>query len=359
MSKGGGSAPRSPDPNETAAAEARLNRPDLYNADGSRVLQGYTDANGNFVQGVTPDEFQSATKQVESDTQRQIRELLEPGAVSTVEQILSANAELPAQAELRDTSDLANTIYERQLSLLQPQIEKGEDRLLTNLQARGIPIGGEAFNDAYGEYTQETQGTLARLSADADVAARNEQSRLFGLETAQRGNSLNELLSLVGGGYTPTSGNVQPTGGQIPLGSYVNQDYQARLGQYQADQANRMSAYQNAGNIGMSLLLLCTQEAKDIQAYLDTENALKVVERLPLFVWRYKEGMAPPGMGQELHAGPMAEALHELTGLGQSDVISPTDLFGILLGAVKQLSDRIGAIERSLSFEVEQPEYVN
>lgn len=108
--------------------------------------------------------------------------------------ILDANAEdEPDVARIKNRGNIGKNIFNRTARTLQPEMEKQEERLLTNLQNRGLPVGSEAFNEAYGEQTERTQETLARLAMDSDIAAGQEQNRLFGLEDAQRRSFIGEL----------------------------------------------------------------------------------------------------------------------------------------------------------------------
>ena len=71
---GKSSAPPPPDPYKTASAEAQFNRLNTYSPSGSGVRYGYTDASGNFVQGLAPEGSQSAVKQIERPWEASIRE---------------------------------------------------------------------------------------------------------------------------------------------------------------------------------------------------------------------------------------------------------------------------------------------
>ena len=66
---------------------------------------------------------------------------------------------------------------------------------------------------------------------------------------------------------------------------------------------------------------------------------------MPLFAWRYLEGEAPEGFGQELHVGPMAESFHHLTGLGAPMEINVVDIIGVLTGALQDALHRIEILE--------------
>lgn len=353
MGKKGGSAPKAPDPYETAAAESQFNRLDTYGPTGTGVRYGYTDANGNFVQGLAPQGMQSAVQQVEGDFDRQIREMLEPASQALTSRVIADNITgMPDAARVRDRGTVAQDIFDRNLSMMMPEITRGENRLLTNLQARGLPIGSEAFNEAYGAQQRQTQDTISRLAQDANVAAGAEQSRLFSLDSAARQNSIAELVAAMGGGYNPASGVPSGAAPNVNYSGLVGDKYQADLAQYNADRQAGAQTAGAIGSLGGALLMKCTEEAKDVRGALNIVWAAQQIAALPLKVWAYKPEEAPDGDGGHLHVGPMAEQFHDLTGLGDGKTISVIDMVGLLSAAfqfsihqINSLQKRIDALE--------------
>jgi len=344
MGKKSSKAPSAPNPTETARAESQYNRLDTYGPDGAGIRHGYTNGAGEFVQGVAPSGRQSAQQTFESDTQRQIRELLEPASVGLTSRIITDNVDgLPDAARVQDRGTVAQDIFDRSFSLMSPAIEKANSRLLNNLQARGIPIGGEAFNEAYGEQQTRTQDTLSRLAQDANVAAGQEQSRQFSLDQAERSGAISEIMAAMGGGYNPPtnipSGSAQP----INYSGMVSDQYNAQMNQYNQSQQNKMGAAGAVGSLG-SALIKSTMESKHVEAGLKNEWAGNVVSAMPLFVWRYLPEHAPDG-DQKRHIGPMAEHFKDLTGLGDGKTISVIDYLGLLSGALQNALQRLEILE--------------
>lgn len=90
--KGGGSAPKYPDPGEVAGEESRYNRLDVFTPGGSGIRYGYTDENGQFVaSGEVPDGQRAAVSSVEGRSQQALREMLEPAAEIFTSMILGDN----------------------------------------------------------------------------------------------------------------------------------------------------------------------------------------------------------------------------------------------------------------------------
>lgn len=340
-------APPPPDPYETASAEAQFNRLDTYSPSGSGIVHGFTDpTTGEFRQGLAPQGAQSAQQRIESPWERQIREMWEPASVGLGNRLIQDNIEgLPDAARVTDRGDIAQQIFDRSFSLMAPGIERANERLLTNLQARGIPLGAEAFNDAYGEQLRTTQDTIGRLAMDADIAAGQEQSRQFGLDAMSRQNALSEIVAAMGGGYNPPSAMPSGQAAGVNYSGLVGQQYQQQMQQHQMQQQQNMQAMGTIGSLGAAMIMKCTEDAKQIEGNLDAAVAARVVANLPLMVWRYKPGEAPEA---ERHVGPMAEHFHALTGLGQPKTISVIDIIGILTGALQSALHRIDVLEHRI-----------
>lgn len=344
----GSKAPAAPDAYKTAAAEAQFNRPDTYSPSGSGVRNGYTDANGNFVQGVAPQGMQSAVSTVESPFEKALREMLQPASTALTSRVISDNiTNMPNAPRVGDRGTVAQSIFDRNMSMLMPSFDKANAKLMSNLQARGIPMGGAAFNDTMGEQTRQTQDTISRLAQDADINAGNEQSRQFGLDSAARAGSISELVAAMGGGYNPP--NATPSG-SVPGVDYsglVGQQYQNQMAQYNQQQQNSNATLGTLGSLGGAMLMKCTETAKDIEGYANVHSIADGVLGLPVKAWRYKADHAPVGHGTELHLGPMAEDFHSLFGFGDDKTISVIDAFGVVFSALKSALLRLEVLERN------------
>lgn len=285
----GSKAPAAPDPYKTAAAEAQFNRLDTYSPSGSGQRYGYTDPKtGNFVQGVAPEGAQSAVTTVENPYERQIREALQPASVDLTNRVIADNISgMPDAPRAQDRGTVAKSIYDRNLSMIMPGIEKNNSRLLTNLQARGIPVGADAFNDAYGEQTRQTQETLSRLAMDADIAGGQEQSRLFSLDQASRQGAIAELVAAMGGGYNPPSATPSGNAAGVNYSGVVGQKYQADLAQHNANQQAKAQTAGTLGSLGGALLKKSDRRLKcDIR---------KVGRKAGLNVYEYRYFCDPVG----------------------------------------------------------------
>lgn len=351
MSKKGSKAPAAPDPYQTASAESQFNRLDTFSPSGTGQAYGYTNAAGQFVRGTPPKGSQAAVSTIESPWEKSIREMLQPASTNLVGKIIKDNVtNLPGPAQAKNTDALAKTIFDRNFSMMKPAIDRGQTRLLTNLQSRGLPVGGAAFNEAQTAQQRETEDMISRLSQDATINAGNEQSRQFGIDSAARQNSLSEIIAAMTGTYSPPSSSPSGSAAGVNYAGLVGDKFNADTAAYQEKQKQKTSTMGTIGSLAAGLMK-CTMEAKDIEGGMSIDVAAQAVSSMPLAVWRYKPGMAPEGRASELHVGPMAEHFAYLTGLGDGRNIDPIDAFGVLFGALQSALHRIEVLERQVNRE--------
>jgi hypothetical protein len=286
----GSSAPEAPDPYETASADAQFNRLDTYSPSGSGVRYGYTNpATGQFVQGTSPGEgYQSAVQQQESTWEQQIRQALEPASVSLTNRVISDNITgMPDAPRAQDMGQIGQTIFDRNMSMMMPSINKANDKLLTNLQARGLPVGSEAFNSAYGEQQKQTQDTISRLAMDSDIASGQEQSRLFSLDSASRQGAISELVAAMGGGYNPPSATPSGAASSVNYSGLAGQKYQADLAASQASNQQAASTASTLGSLGAGMLMKSDRRLK--------RDILAIGQRGPFTLYQYRYLWDAPG----------------------------------------------------------------
>ena len=77
---------------------------------------------------------------------------------------------------------MEQALFDRTSSLLSPQFQQSEERLLQSLADRGIPRDSEAGRAEIANFQQQRDLTFSNLANDAVLAGGNEQSRLFDLD---------------------------------------------------------------------------------------------------------------------------------------------------------------------------------
>lgn len=284
----GGKAPQAPDPRETAAAESQFNRIDTFSPSGGGVRHGYTDESGNFQSGTAPEGFQSAQSYTENPFEKQIREALEPASVDLTNRIVDDNiAGLPDAARVKDRSDVASDMFNRNYSLMKDGFEQENDRMLTNLQARGIPLGSEAFDETYSQQQAGVNDALSRLAMDSNLAAGQEQGRQFALDQSERAGSISELVAAMGGGYNPPTATPGGQAAGVNYSGLVGQQHQAAMSQYQAKQDSRAATAGALGNLGGSMIMKSDRRLKT--------DIVAVAKRGDLTVYAYRYLWDAPG----------------------------------------------------------------
>ena len=253
MGKSRPSAPPVPDPNQLIQQDAAQNRITQFTPYGN-LLFGSVGDQGQFVQGAVPEGGTAAAFTQETPFQSNLRaaqETLGLGLAREAGEQFDAlaaqtpfdfTADLPAfqfqdatnlpalqstlpgpgtgptalnvqslpqmQTQLDTTglpalpTDFADTrrqvtqsVFDRQLGLLQPEFTRQRDQLEQNLADRGLPIGGEAYNQAVDRLDRQQGEQQQRLAQQADVAGGQEASRLFNMASSARGQLFREAAA--------------------------------------------------------------------------------------------------------------------------------------------------------------------
>jgi hypothetical protein len=345
-----------PEPaSKQVSAEASQNRVTTFRPDGSTALEyGYIGSDGNFVAGAPAqsDLPQAAVKTTETDFERQIREKQEAAALGTAD-VIGQNVDSLSPAPTYDptASGMAQQIYDRSADLLREDIERSSTRLDNNLQARGLAPGSTAFNRAKQSADRTENEAWSNLAQDAVLAAQGESRADYATQESERANRYGELAALFGGQYAQAG--AQPIAQGAPSlnvgGAYQNAynqqmtAYNAALAQQQQQNAGWGSLASAAGaGLGM---LLCSRDLKSIDGHLSPEWAWGVVERARMLRWKYRPEAE---LGEDDHAGPIAEDFRELTGFGDGKTIHPSDPIAVLWATAQMMQRRIIALEEEL-----------
>lgn len=248
MAKGGGPAPV--DPARQVAAESAANRPNVVGpggtvtySQGPQIVTGY-DKNGAPILGNRDTETTalSPTGQRQFDTENQIAEALLGGAS-------------------RQVGDLANTpfsfdeaggraskaSFERQAALLRPQFERSDKDFEQRMSNAGIPLGSEAYNEAFRELKNNENFALTD-------AARASESQGADLAIKERQQRYNELAAALGGDQ------IMPFGGgsgaaPIDAAGAFGAAQDAKLARYNAGQQSRNTAIGAGAGLGAAAIV--------------------------------------------------------------------------------------------------------
>ena len=251
----GKSAPRAPNPSRTAAAQSAANREAIQESARVSAVDQFAPWGSTTYQrdeaGVPTSqtiEF-GPEEQAAYESQRDITGGLFDLGRGRVQQLPGEAFSLEG---LPSGDRVANTLYQRKLGLVQPQLDEAKKDLEIRLTERGIPVGSEIYNDEMGRFERARSQTLEALSQDAVLAGGAEEDRLLNRALAERGQNINELSAIMQGAPAISSPQFQST----PAYQVAAPDI---AGLTQADYANRLNAYnQQQGNLYGGLFSLGT-----------------------------------------------------------------------------------------------------
>ena len=113
-------------------------------------------------------------------------------------------------------SNIEQTLFNRQLGLLQPEFTQQREGLEQNLADRGIPITSQGYNDAVNRLETQQGEQLSRLAQQATLAAGQESDRLVNQARQARAQEFGERaatgefgLARQGQGFSQAAANAQ------------------------------------------------------------------------------------------------------------------------------------------------------
>lgn len=214
MGSKGSTQVQAPDPFAIAEADATFNRIDQFTPFGNLTFSD----SGRGTNNVANLAFNPAIQQLFEGQLLSDAGMLGLG-LERQEDI--AGGSLPGLAEGLDFSNLGqggfeesrgrveDALFGRTSSLLEPQFQQSEERLLQSLADRGIPRESEAGRTEIANFQRERDDTFARLADQSVLAGGGEQDRLANLDIstqlqdanlaqANRATQFNELAALLG-----------------------------------------------------------------------------------------------------------------------------------------------------------------
>jgi hypothetical protein len=90
-----------------------------------------------------------------------------------------------------DRGRVEQSMFDRSSSLLNPQFDQAEQRMVSDLRARGIPRDSEAFEREMSNFRRDKGETMQRLADQSVLAGGGEQSRLFGISGSLGDRAMN------------------------------------------------------------------------------------------------------------------------------------------------------------------------
>ena len=257
-----------------------------------------------------------------------------------------------------DTSNIAKTSYDRQLSLMQPELDRSKTALDVEMSNRGLPVGSEIWNNERNRFDTAKNTALTNASRTADLDATTEQQRQIQNELSKYQTNTGAMSAM--NSATPNLTGVTPTAVETRWTQPATTDYTGLAkAQYGADQAGYGNAMNGLSKVGGSLLeglggisgiaskgasalaFLSDENTKENRHPADGEKILLAFRDMPVDDYRYK-GSAQREMGvPERRTGPMAQDYAEHFPEGSDGhMIDMGDAMGKILAAIKALDKR-------------------
>lgn len=206
-------APAVPDPTATAAAQATANKETAISQAGLNATNQVTPygnltytKSGTWEDGTpqfTATQTLNPTQQQSLDAQQQIElgtSNLGLGQIGRISDAISTPFSLDKFGAAPKADDAArqqviDSLYSQQKSRLDPQFADSQTALTTRLANQGISEGTDAYSNAMRDFNFGKNDAYQTAQNQAINAGGAEQSRLYGLQSDQYQNSINNDLT--------------------------------------------------------------------------------------------------------------------------------------------------------------------
>jgi hypothetical protein len=181
----------------------------------------------------------------------------------------------------KDRLNVQKALYDQQLALMRPEMDRYQSQLQNNLAQTGNPLGSEFYNNEFNRYEQQRGQNLQNLANQSVLNSYDVQSQLFNIENALRDNQIsmaqlpyntnqkirqdafndysnirNGYINELAAGLNGTQAISMPQGAgyaQSPMQSpnlmqLAANNYQTQMSAYQQQQQQQQAAQNQASN---------------------------------------------------------------------------------------------------------------
>ena len=205
--------------------------------------------------------------------------------------------------------------------LLDPYYQQQSRTFEQQMANRGLPVGGEAYDDAYANMSDAQN----RAYEEAAFNALNfgEQARM---------NDYNRLAQILANAQGVQTTPIDVTG---PMGM----NYQGQLQNSQMQQQQMNNLWNAAGGLGAAYML-SSGDFKDETGEIP-EDVLDRLMSVGVKRWAYK-------WDDRDHIGPYAEDFNEAFDLPESKQINIIDMMGVMMASIQELAKEFREIKRAV-----------
>ncbi len=259
--KNGGGGGGQQDPQLTAAQQSALNKEAVVTSSRVNAVEQFAPwGSTTFTKrGVDGDVLREGEEDIQGTPRSQTinlapaqQELFDTNARLTNEIARSAEGlagGLPNRAfSLADVPTglpVAETLFQRRKALLDPELDEIDNRNLTTLTERGIPVGSEVWNLERDRFGRQRDESLRQLAGDAVLGSAAEEDRQLQRKLTERATGINEIAAAMQGSPATIAPSFIPQPAyNAQAGSIVN----AQNANTASQNANRSS-----GGVGQAL----------------------------------------------------------------------------------------------------------
>ena len=201
---------------------------------------------------------------------------------------------------------------------LDPVYENQTERFQQTMANRGQPVGGELYDDSYGNLM--------------DAQNKGWENAAFGAQQASdraRLEDYNRLMTAMGMN-TIASPNIDVMGP-------ANMAFNANATNAANDSQSNSDMWNTAATVAAAYFM----SSKDYKTDKTPVNTLDKLVSMPVERWKYKDGISDGGE----HIGPYAEDFKERFGVGDGKTINMLDMMGVLMRSVQELAQEVRSLK--------------
>lgn len=293
MGKKSSSAPKPPDPMQTAAAQTGTN---ISTAVANGLLQNYnqvtpdgsltfkTDGYETITDGATGKQYQVPIRTAVQELSGQQQAIKDQSDAAELNLASLANQQsgflqdyMAAPVDLNNEA-VESRLYDLGSKRIDPRFAQQREALETRLANQGIGYGTEAYDRAMGNLGQQENDAYNQLLLTGRQQAVQEA-------LTERNQPINEITALLSGSQVSQPNFVSASGSPAATTDYaglVNSNYQNRLANWQQNQNSQNAMTGAMLGLGANLISLSDRRAKKDIKKVGSVRGMKLYE------YRYK-----------------------------------------------------------------------
>ena len=339
---------------KTAQEITKWNRPNQYDSLGNSV-EWTQDENGNWTQNsnLSAPVQQQYTGQINnanaaSDlTGSMMGRLAGQGEFSS--------ADMPTY-DLNSGREVSDATYGLMTDRLIPQQQQDLEGLRTQLRLQGLQPGTQAYDDSMKDMMTSQGDVLSGAANQATLTGYNEARERYLAELRGQGQGFGQDMaaytlpwqqaqqaqSMSQDRYNPTMPGFSGATGYNPADSLgaANAGYNAKMGEYNANQAKKGNTMNTAGTIASAAIKASDATLKMNIVPLSGREALSALLSLGGYTYDWKDGS---GEDMGVLAQEVEKVLPELINRDESYLqVNYTGIMALAVEAIKYLSGKLG-----------------